>query len=268
MAGWLDRMARRAAESSRPAPARQPPPEPRQPLTRRQLLTRGAVAGTAVWAAPVLQTVMAPAASASGIGNPGDACTSGAQCGSGICLSNHTCAPSSLYGQCATNADCAAIPATCVATGSAGGSVCVKNYPGSGSNCAANADCSSGSCTGTPKTCKTVSVPSACHLDRDCVTGWCSGGTCQKVNAGGTCAANGDCTSASCTGNPKTCAKRSFNGTCGANVDCYTGNVQRRRLPEGQRWRYVQHERGLHHRLVQRERPRPATSAASTARAR
>ena len=131
MAGWLDRWAKRAAEAA-PADAQitasSPAETSQTPSSRRDFLKKAGIVGGIAWSVPVMQSVMAPAASASVntplggncndlaacnggnsfcngaiCGGPGAVCgatcVSGVSCGSGICGGQNAA--------CTTNAQCA-----------------------------------------------------------------------------------------------------------------------------------------------------------------
>jgi hypothetical protein len=73
MGSWLDRWAKRAAASPAPSSPAVPPPHPADDESRRSFLKKAAVVTGAVWTVPILQTALAPAASASAgavIGSP------------------------------------------------------------------------------------------------------------------------------------------------------------------------------------------------------
>ena len=101
MGSWLDRWARHAAAPSE-APARPASAHP----TRRDVLKQAGVVGGLVWTVPVIQTALAPAASASGVGigqpcSPdGDPCSDGSICFTGVCGAKG--APCGADAQCAS----------------------------------------------------------------------------------------------------------------------------------------------------------------------
>ncbi len=67
-------------------------PLPAAGLTRRRMLARIGVAGAIGIALPVVRSIVAPtAAQAATCVDPGGACTTSAQCCSGVCLANNTC---------------------------------------------------------------------------------------------------------------------------------------------------------------------------------
>ena len=65
MSSWLDGWAKRAAGSSSSPPSDTETPESSAPSSRRDFLKKAGIVGGVAWSVPVLQTVMAPAASAS-----------------------------------------------------------------------------------------------------------------------------------------------------------------------------------------------------------
>jgi hypothetical protein len=235
MSSWLDGWARRAVRPSVSDPASTPSPgsaaAPTPALSRRDLIKRASVVGAAVWATPVLQTALAPAASASGptpdpcltTGTcpPGAPCTTDADCGSDDCnTGTGVCRASGVDGTCSANVDC--LTANCAS------GVCDEAWPGG--PCQANADCMSGICQAN-KTCATSPLYKPCRTAADCGSGvFCAstglgGGICATAWPGfGTCSANSGCTSNNCnTGaNPKVCRQNNAGGTCRISADCTT----------------------------------------------
>ncbi len=66
MSSWLDGWARRAAEATPNAPqTSEAPSRGDAGYARRDFLKKAGIVGGVAWSVPVLQTVMAPAASAS-----------------------------------------------------------------------------------------------------------------------------------------------------------------------------------------------------------
>jgi hypothetical protein len=177
---WIDRWARRTAggDGHRGLPE---PSSAASSTTRRDFLRRAAVVGTAVWSVPVLQSVAAPVAAASGdcsqvicgIGTGCPLCESGipcdvaAECVTGICAG--VCQPGGISTPCASSADCTA--GEC--SGRTGGPT---TCGGPGSDCTGNDDCTFGNCSGggvcggafTP--CSTSAV---CSPSRRCILGRC-----------------------------------------------------------------------------------------------
>jgi hypothetical protein len=97
MGGWLDRWAKRsaspAARPDAPAAAGSAPAGEASRSSRREFMTKAAVVTGAAWSVPVIQTALAPAASASpgpGLGSP---CSPpGVVCGGGsICSPGNVC---------------------------------------------------------------------------------------------------------------------------------------------------------------------------------
>lgn len=139
MSSWLDRWARRAAEAT-PTPAQDAvaPSHPASPSTRRDFLKKAGIVGGVAWSVPVLQTVMAPAASASVGLVKGDACTApnvngdvcgdGSRCFNGICglvgavCTNGTGITQCVSSECSTG-QCGGKNASC-----AGSLVCASGF--------------------------------------------------------------------------------------------------------------------------------------------
>lgn len=210
MSSWLDRWARRAAEAT-PSTAQ----DALEPLrsdagsARRDFLKKAGIVGGVAWSVPVLQTVMAPAASASNGTLLGNNCPAG----------NVACAGGTAF--CATTAPfrCGGLGATCGACASGAGTCSNATCGGGGGTCTpANqaTTCVSGICVGT--TCRAL-VGAACSTGADCANSRpCSSGpngaslTCGGPGAtctGGTQAlANAQCTYNNCS---------SLNGTCGGS---------------------------------------------------
>ena len=178
MGRWLDRLARRAATRGVEPAAAQPAPG----ASRRDFLKKAAVVAGAAWTVPVMQTALAPAASASpgsmksepcttpladegklcgdgsrchlGVcGSTGAICGSGANCISGVC-SGGFCVVLPLGGTCAADANCEPgltcgttfkAPATSTVCGGLG-AVCNPslNTPTGNPACAAGVQCGSG----------------------------------------------------------------------------------------------------------------------------
>lgn len=91
MSSWLDRWARRAAEAT-PSAAQDAvaPSRPAPAASRRDFLKKAGIVGGVAWSVPVLQTVMAPAASASYGTALGGTCTGTGACNNGLasCFNN------------------------------------------------------------------------------------------------------------------------------------------------------------------------------------
>ena len=176
MSDWLDGWARRAARPEDRADA----PSAARGLSRRQLLKRAGVVAGATWSAALIQSAVAPAASASGGPTP---CTSGCAdgticspagtsttlCASGYCGSNSLCATKSwTLGTCGTNSDCYSNVCT--------GGVCQKGT--AGAVCNAQADCAfwagGGQCMGGV----CGGSGSICWYDGMCASGTCANWQC------------------------------------------------------------------------------------------
>jgi hypothetical protein len=98
MSSWLDRWAKRAAEAP-PTPLSDAemsasPDVARPASSRRDFLKKAGIVGGVAWSVPVLQTVMAPAASAS-VNTPlgGNCPAGGVPCANG----GANCAPTAPY---------------------------------------------------------------------------------------------------------------------------------------------------------------------------
>jgi len=150
MGSWLDRMARRAASS--PSTSTPSPSTPAADDSRRSFLKKAAVVGGAAWSVPVLQTALAPAASASpgtgvgqvctgGTGDNGKLCGDGSRCFGGICgADGATC---TTYSHCMSGG---CYNAVCVAAGQVGpggsclGSSNCQYSSGNNSSCSTHKD--------------------------------------------------------------------------------------------------------------------------------
>lgn len=164
-----------------------------QGISRRALLRRGAVIGAAVWTTPVLQTALAPAASAS-------ACTIG-------CVAGTTCT---------TNTNCA--------TGLCLNGICA--YPhGTPGACTANNQCQSGNCFNG--TCTAQWPGTTCTANNQCLSGKCVGGRCFENALGQLCSISADCTdNTTCppTGSPRVCG--GVGALCANNNKCTTNKCR------------------------------------------
>ena len=150
MSGWLDRWAKRAAE--RPASVEDVADATQATRSRRDFLKTAGIVGGVVWTVPVLQTVMAPAASASA-GTPlGSPCSDLGTCNGGNAYCN--------------GSTCGGVGAICPGTVCAGGIEC-SGRTGSADTCGGpGASCGGG--------------------DSQCTYGNCSkkkNGTCGAKNA-------------------------------------------------------------------------------------
>lgn len=126
MSDWLDRWAKRAA---RPGTSHSAPslpgahPDRAAPATsRRNFIKKAAVVGATAWSVPVVQSVTAPAAAASGpvVGQPctgnGVCAGDGSYCYNGVCgAPGASCAGGApcQYGNCAPNGICGGLGASC-----------------------------------------------------------------------------------------------------------------------------------------------------------
>jgi len=178
-----------------------------QGLTRRALFKRGAVVGAALWTTPVLQTALAPAASASV--NP---CVG--ICGVGACP---VCGPG--VGTCTNNTQCA--------TGLCYNGICVIPY-GATTPCTGSNQCQSGNCSGTtgsPGVCIASWPGTTCTTDTQCLSGKCNGGRCFENPKGGLCRAAADCTdNITCSSTTKTCG--GDGAVCANNNKCVSNRCQ------------------------------------------
>ncbi len=217
MGHWLDALAKastgnRARHRSLSSGAESPPeaerpveivPAPKaQGLTRRALIRRGAVVGAVVWTTPILQTALAPAASASVV-PPSARCP-------------------------ARSGPRARPPPTARSGLICSGGFCKIPYGGSGT-CTSGADCQSGNCNPTTSTCIASWPGTSCTANTQCLSGKCNGGTCFANPVGGYCR-----TTADCTDNTTCPATGSGLRVCGGpgascqnNNKCVSGNCNR-----------------------------------------
>jgi hypothetical protein len=100
MAHWLDRVAKRAASatpeqtaaSARDSRDDTPVPLSSSARSRRDFMKKAAVVGGLAWSVPVIQSVVVPAAAASGQTQIGDPCTNyGGLCGDSSVCFNGVC---------------------------------------------------------------------------------------------------------------------------------------------------------------------------------
>lgn len=156
MAGWLDRLAKRAAD---PAPASsdqvtRAPSEPanRPAPSRRDFLKKAGIVGGLAWSVPVMQSVVAPAHAASNTPIGGVCSGAGSVCANGNAFCN--------------GAICGGPGASCPT--------------GSSTQCVASSPCS----RRTPGGVYTCGGPGAvCSTDANCTYGNCRGGACGGFNA-------------------------------------------------------------------------------------
>jgi hypothetical protein len=158
-------------------------------------LKRAGIVGGVTWSVPVMQTVLAPAASASAGAVIGDPCSpDGVTCGdSSICYASV----------------CGAMGASC-ATGPCFASAC--------------------SPTNVPQPSICGGIRATCTSDAECLSSGCDGGRC-KGGAGAVCSKDDQCyTSEGCcrAGDPGctigTCRQSKKNKDCRTNADCLNGN--------------------------------------------
>lgn len=140
MSSWLDGWAKRAAEAPTTpvsdAEVSSSPSLVRPASSRRDFLKKAGIVGGVAWSVPVLQTVMAPAASASVGSGVGQVCTAPNQ-NSGTCTDGSQC----FGGYCGgAGASCAGNPtcylSTCSGTGQPGVNAQINVCGGIGANCA------------------------------------------------------------------------------------------------------------------------------------
>ena len=193
MSGWLDRWARHTARTPHSTIATSPDSETASTIgpatSRRDFMKKAAVVGAAVWSVPVMQTALAPAASASGGGL-------NAVCGpSQPCAAPYACGTDGRCG--GTGANCGGAAALCVSGGcSTNGKCAAAHTAPKGSTCLTNSACTSGT--------------------------WCSGAGYCSVGVGGTCSGNTQCYTSGlgCIGN--TCWPSSVGHQCRTDNDCWT----------------------------------------------
>ena len=145
--------------------------------SRRDFLRRAGVIGSAVWAVPAMQSVLAPAAAVSG------------PCSQGTCGIGAGCTLCPVGNFCAVSAECL--------TNICSGGTCQAG--GIGTTCATNADCTAGQCSQRGSEAKTCGGPgSTCTGPAGCTNGNCNGATCGGLLA--TCTTSSDCrTGRNCT---------------------------------------------------------------------
>jgi hypothetical protein len=200
MGGWLDGWAKRAAQAS---PAVESDVAPRvdssggsaSASSRRDFLKKAGIVGGIAWSVPVMQTVMAPAASASlntALGGNCDGSPPNSGPGSSCAAGNAICSPLNV---------CGGVGASC-----AGGKACFS------SNCSGAAGPQQNVCGGTRAT---------CTADSQCSSGkYCDSGVC-KADVGGSCTVgtNSDCLSGVCSG-AGVCQAAALGSPCRSNAGC------------------------------------------------
>lgn len=173
--------------------------------TRREFLKRIGVVGATAWTVPILQTAVAPAASASVA-----ACL-------GVCgtLSCPPCGPG--QGPCTTAAECAA--GTVCTNG-----LCVIPFGAPGA-CTSNLQCQSNNCSGSSGSagvCLRAWPDSPCTTNAQCQSGRCVGGRCFANGLGGSCRTTVDCTdNTACSASSQTCGGQG--APCTNNNKCTSG---------------------------------------------
>jgi len=193
MSSWLDRWAKRAAShSSSVQPASNFPSG--APHSRRDFMKKAGIVGGVAWSIPVLQTALAPSASASheppacgndtcGAGCLNPTCGVGAPCDAGV-GPGQAC---SGGGTCGTNLICGGAGVACTGSGAgtcAGSSPCsqrpsgVRTCGGPRATCTVNSDCTNnncagGICGGTGATCGSEAACAAEDTGNDCPGGVC-----------------------------------------------------------------------------------------------
>ncbi len=155
MENWFDAQAKKAAGAD---------------MSRRTMLKRAGVISAGVWAAPVLQSVTAPAYATTGVQTP--VCSNvGQTCGASGCPDGK-CAQAKV---CSTNADCQS-GYVCSPAGFApdGARYCVAGNSGpAGHTCVGGTD-----------------IRKYCYTNRTS----CNGSTCRPSTSGGYCRTADDCT--------------------------------------------------------------------------
>jgi hypothetical protein len=163
---WLERLARRSvANDAAPSALPAPTPAPSNPASRRDFMKKAAVVGGLAWAAPVLQSVVVPAAAASGGLVLGDSCSFGTQ----VC-SDSACSPSGICG-------------------------------GPGADCTAGAclygNCFNGVCGAPGAKCRSDSACVYGSIERNCFQGVC-GGQAARCLVNANCAPGFECKKGKC----------------------------------------------------------------------
>jgi hypothetical protein len=162
---WIDRWARQAA-----APVDRADPAPSSPhvgVSRRTFLRRAAAIGTVAWSVPVLQSVAAPAASASVGTALGDPCNDLGVCAGGDAYCNGTVC-GGVGALCPTSICASGLPCS----GHAGGA---ETCGGPGATCSSSAACTYGNCNGI----RCGGLLATCATSAECRGNWnCNGGRC------------------------------------------------------------------------------------------
>lgn len=157
------------------------------------------------------------------------ACNGNAECCSGICGADKTCAIDEVNSRCRpTGESCNTGPqqGCCLATPD--NDLCDKTQEpkrcmlpptackATSATCASDADCCSGFCDPGTKTCSTKCSPSAgkCTTGADCCSGSCTNGSCDAVTTGDGGAPVCTAVAGSCTSNADCCTRLCFGGFC------------------------------------------------------
>ena len=173
---WLDRLARRTAQTRATAPAPTQRDANRATAatpdkTRRDFLKKAGIVGGLAWTAPVLQSVIVPAAAASGGSILGQPCTAPSTCADGSVCS-------------AVTGICGGPGATCSGNVPCLYDNCFQKVCGSpGAKCSTNSACTQGNCSpgnpaGNNRRCggpgAVCATKSDCEHNLDCEHGHCS----------------------------------------------------------------------------------------------
>lgn len=162
---WIDRWARQAAAPvDRAAPAAS---SPHVGVSRRTFLKRAATVGAVAWSVPVLQSVAAPAASASVGTALGDPCNDLGVCAGGDAYCNGTVC-GGVGALCPTSICASGLPCS----GHTGGA---ETCGGPGATCSSSAACTYGNCNGI----RCGGLLATCATSAECRGNWnCSSGRC------------------------------------------------------------------------------------------
>lgn len=207
MGTWFDRWAKNTATGSTvdasPSVDDVAPAESIEPPSRRDFLKKAGIVGGVAWSIPVMQTVMAPMASASTNTGLGGACNDLGTCASGAAYCNGSI--------------CGGVGAIC--TGLCAVSTCSNGQcGGGGGDCYNGNQCVSNICSSHGK-CK-AKIGAVCTKPAHCFSKRCSGGVCAKGSAGGGCTKNKGCKSGRCNKTSQTCRVAVLGGGCWVDTDC------------------------------------------------
>jgi hypothetical protein len=206
MGSWIDKWAKKTATTSTTQTAAPSDvatsAEPVEPPSRRDFLKKAGIVGGAAWSIPVMQTVLAPMASASTNTPLGGACNDLDPCANGAAYCNGSV--------------CGGKGAVC--TGLCAVSTCANGQcGGGGGSCYNNSQCVSHICkTGKCR----AKLGAACTKPGNCFSGRCSGGVCVRASAGGGCLNDAGCKTGRCNTTSKTCRQAVRGGGCWVDTDC------------------------------------------------